>query len=138
MASSVRLVATLAVEPRSTQSSLRFASKGGFRVYRNKDGMLYRRNLVLAANKFSPKEAFTGPIRVDVTFVLRRPNSKKKGQRVHAPVRPDRDNLLKPLFDALTTAAWWVDDAQICEGETTKVYGATGEAPCIEIIVTKV
>lgn len=137
MASPCRIVASLPIAPKSTQSSLRFASKGGFRVYRNKDGMLYRRDLVLAANKFSPKEPLTGAIQVDVTFVLKRPNAMKKGGREPAPVRPDRDNLLKPLFDSLTSSAWWVDDAQICKGETSKLYGATGEAPCIEINVSK-
>jgi len=134
MASSSSITVTLPIIPRSTQSSLRFSSG---RVYRSKDGTNYRNNLVMLAKQSAPREPLSGPLQADVTFVLQRPKALKVGARQYAPVRPDRDNLLKPLFDSLTKSAWWIDDAQICKGETIKTYGATGEAPCIEINVSK-
>lgn len=138
MASSNRIVATLPVAPRSIQSTLRFASKGGVRVFRNSAYKLYMRDLVFSANKSAPASPLEGPLKADVTFVLARPKGKKKGAREYAPVRPDRDNLIKPVMDALTSSEWWLDDAQVVTGDITKVYGATGENPCIEIIVSKV
>ncbi|NDB94975.1 MAG: RusA family crossover junction endodeoxyribonuclease [Verrucomicrobia bacterium] len=138
MASSNRIAATLPVAPRSIQSTLRFASKGGVRVFRNSAYKTYMRDLVFAANKHAPAAFLEGPLKADVTFVLERPKSKKKGQREYAPVRPDRDNLIKPVMDALTTSNWWKDDAQVVTGDITKVYGASGEKPCIEIVVSKV
>mgnify|MGYP003342791400 CR=1 FL=1 len=73
-----------------------------------------------------------------MTFVLKRPQRLKANGRQPAPVRPDRDNLLKPLQDALTQAMFWVDDSQIVAGETLKLYAAKTEKPCIEVKISKV
>jgi Holliday junction resolvase RusA-like endonuclease len=127
----------LNIEPKTIQSGLRFSSKGGRpRVFRDSASKAYVRALFFASKQYA-KERIEGPLRCDVTFVLRRPQRLKASGRQPAPVRPDRDNLLKPLQDALTQAMFWVDDSQIVAGETFKVYAGKTEKPCIEVKITK-
>ena len=72
------------------------------------------------------------PVRLDIVFTLPRPKSHfRTGRhadklRDDAPTthtsKPDRGKLLRAVEDALTGVAW-VDDAQVCAGEVSKVYG---------------
>ena len=47
-------------------------------------------------------------------------------QKPHT-VKPDIDNLVKAVMDALTTAGWWIDDTQVWSLSTSKQYAAKGE-----------
>lgn len=82
-----------------------------------------------------------GALRVDVDLVMPIPaswSSKKKAQALSGVARPtsrpDLDNLVKLALDALNGIAW-VDDAQIVESMTRKVYGAI---PCTRIRIVEV
>ena len=72
-----------------------------------------------------------GPVRLDVVFILRRPDRLKPARHpaglVCAPKRPDVDNLRKLLMDGLSAA--WGDDAQVVDGRAVKVYAERGEGP---------
>jgi Holliday junction resolvase RusA-like endonuclease len=125
---------SLEVKPKTIQSGLRF---GRGRVFRDKRSKGYMDLLGVLAKSNRPAKAWDGPIRVDVSFVFERPKSLKGFERELAPVRPDRDNLLKPLMDALTIAGFWRDDGQVCAGETSKFYAAKGESPKIEVLISR-
>lgn len=79
-----------------------------------------------------------GPIRLGATFFLPRPESHFKGKahvlRVNAPLwhcfKPDSDNFIKAVLDALTGIVW-VDDAQVCDQRTIKIY--TNDTPGCQI-----
>jgi Holliday junction resolvase RusA-like endonuclease len=77
----------------------------------------------------------TGPVAVRLEFFLRRPESHylpvngKRDQpelRLDAPlfppVAPDLDKLMRSVFDALTDADVWTDDAQVVKVAATKMY----------------
>lgn len=70
------------------------------------------------------RERFTGPLRVDILAVLPRPKRLMRAKDpegfVWAPKRPDSDNLRKAILDGLSTC--YDDDAQVCAGQTFKVY----------------
>jgi Holliday junction resolvase RusA-like endonuclease len=91
----------------------------------------------LYANKYRPREPLSGVVHLKVVFVLPRPKSlsRKKDPegRIWAPVRPDHDNLIKGLQDALT--GFCLDDCQICVGTQIKLYCAKGEEPKMEISI---
>jgi Holliday junction resolvase RusA-like endonuclease len=78
----------------------------------------------------APESILTGPIRVELDFFLPRPKSHlgKDGlPKPKSPVwhckKPDLDNLIKALTDAITdTQRVWLDDSQICEITATKTY----------------
>jgi crossover junction endodeoxyribonuclease RusA len=53
----------------------------------------------------------TGPVSVDLLFVMPRPKSAKPGQA--ADKRPDLDKLVRAVLDALTSAGTFEDDARV-------------------------
>lgn len=76
--------------------------------------------------------AITGPIRLDIDCCFPRPKHhyRKSGAiKPNAPdwhtVKPDRDNVEKAIKDAITGIQLWRDDAQVCDGVTTKKYTTT-------------
>lgn len=79
----------------------------------------------------APREPLTGPLRMDVTTVVPIPKSYSddkrelcllKEVRPDTPDKGDRGNHLKLLEDALE-GIFYVNDAQICEGNVAKVFG---------------
>ena len=87
----------------------------------------------------------TGPLKVNLDFYLPRPKGhygtgRNAGQvRPSAPRypawRPDLDKLTRATLDGLTMGAAWVDDCQVVEIITCKLY-ATQQMPpgcCISI-----
>ena len=77
-------------------------------------------------------ECFTAaPIRISLDFFLPRPKSHykrdgslKPNARIWHQNKPDIDNLIKAVTDAITdTQKVWLDDSQICEITATKTYG---------------
>lgn len=62
---------------------------------------------------------FTEPVQVDVVYYLPRGKTIK---RIWPSVPPDLDKLDRGLFDALTLAGVWVDDALVIRSTSTKTY----------------
>lgn len=70
---------------------------------------------------------FPGPVRVEViaTFAIPASWSKRKAaEHLHRPhcQKPDGDNLLKAVKDALNRIAW-ADDGQVYDARVRKVWG---------------
>lgn len=84
------------------------------------------------------RSPLSGPLRVSMLCVFPLPKGK---YRVRKPVKrswhtfkPDLDNVEKICFDA-GNGILWKDDAIICCVETTKIIGAQGEEPRVEITI---
>lgn len=79
-----------------------------------------------------------GPVSLNVTFVMPRPKSQfwktKPTPRYWHAKKPDIDNLLKSLKDALTGLAW-VDDSQVCTVLAHKMVASGSEAPHVEVAI---
>jgi Holliday junction resolvase RusA-like endonuclease len=82
------------------------------------------------ASTMAPDELFTGPLSVHVSCFFERPKSHyrangelKKATPFHRTSKPDVDNLLKFVFDALN-GVFWKDDAIIVQGTCIKLYSA--------------
>ena len=79
-----------------------------------------------------------GPVWLSVTFVMPRPQrlltKGKRDQTVLHDHKPDLDNLLKCLKDALKGLAWR-DDSQVAQLRACKVYAAADEQPHCELYV---
>lgn len=63
-----------------------------------------------------------GAIRVDVDFFFEKPKSVR---RFLPSVRPDVDKLQRSIFDGMTSAGVWKDDAQIVTVMARKRYADT-------------
>lgn len=120
-----------------------FAPVAWGRVKRGRYGQAYvpektlrfKKEIRLWASKYAPNTPLTGPIKVTARFFIQRPKKLKKGSRGFPITRPDLDNYLKGVFDALNDLIW-EDDSQICHGDTAKVYDdLTGAGPRITLLV---
>lgn len=73
----------------------------------------------------------SGPIRVDIVAVFPRQSAKvwktRRMPRYRHVTKPDRDNVEKAIYDALTGLVWR-DDSQVCAGSVEKWHAAGGEA----------
>jgi Holliday junction resolvase RusA-like endonuclease len=91
----------------------------------------------LFSRQHKPKQPLAGPVGIEVLFVMARParlqRKKDPSGRLWMDLRPDYDNLVKGLQDAL--AGFWEDDGQICDARIQKVYAAKGEAPSIQVSI---
>ncbi|MBL8824873.1 MAG: RusA family crossover junction endodeoxyribonuclease [Planctomycetia bacterium] len=77
-----------------------------------------------------------GPVYLQATFVLPRPQKycRKKDDpgRLWCIAKPDMDNLVKALKDALSKLVF-KDDSQVCRTMQGKFYAARDEQPCVEV-----
>ncbi|NTV02460.1 MAG: RusA family crossover junction endodeoxyribonuclease [Chlorobiaceae bacterium] len=88
-----------------------------------------------------PHEPFKGPVKLSVVAVFQRPKShfgtgkNTDKMRDDAPLlhvkKPDADNVLKFIKDALN-GVFWVDDCQVCVATITKAYG---EFPQVDVTI---
>ena len=72
-------------------------------------------------------EQLQGAIEVEITFVYEPPKSlslKKKMELMGQPklTRPDTDNLVKLVLDALNEVAY-IDDSRVYKATSQKIYG---------------
>lgn len=89
------------------------------------------RSEIAKAERFGAGE----PLVLWVTFYVVRPKSAPR--RVKHPVtRPDLDNYLKTLLDALDKFAF-PDDAQIVNIHAKKAFAAIGTTPGIEFVLER-
>jgi Holliday junction resolvase RusA-like endonuclease len=83
------------------------------------------------------RPTITAPVRLRVSFFLPRPKGMKTAGEYAVPhgKKPDVDNLLKAVMDAMTDAGVWKDDALVYATEVSKWYAnrKTGAQIIIEI-----
>lgn len=87
---------------------------------------------ILAAAAMRGQEPLTGPVQLKARFDYLRPASHTKKQAAcpWKTSKPDADNLIKIIKDALNTIAW-SDDAQVCDLQVQKRY-----APIAQVVIT--
>ena len=114
----------------------RFARVGKFvRTFTPEKTETAERNLIALAAPHAPAEPMRGPITFIAEFKFPIPKGWPRWKRevarsrgiglgsYHHVSRPDLDNLLKLVLDALTsTGRWWLDDSQIVSVWATKRY----------------
>ena len=85
-------------------------------------------------NQHGSTPKFQGPLAVEALFYLPIPqNKKEKYHPIYHYRRPDLDNFLKFVLDAITqTEVIWEDDSQVSEIFTKKIYA---KKPHMEITI---
>lgn len=120
------------IKPSPKGNSKRVAKHGDKTVLIGSDTALAKEQaLVLWLQTIAPEKPMTGAVRLDVAFIFPIPRkwAKKKQREVsEKPIlhtkKPDRDNLLKMIQDAMEKAGFFLNDSQICAGPVMKFYGA--------------
>jgi len=111
--------------------------------------MVWKRGAALVLANQARRAGFPfgkGPIRLVVVAIFDRPLSRpalvKKedwgGGRVKRWSKPDADNVLKAVCDALQDAGIVLDDCCVEIGSVTRWYGSIGELPCVLVSVEEV
>jgi len=100
----------------------------------------YKAALRLAASAKFTGEPLTEPLSLSVQFVFPRPKRLQRKRdpawRLPKPDKPDADNLLKAVMDALNQVVW-ADDRQFFQvSNLSKWYTAVGEAPRTVVMVS--
>lgn len=95
-------------------------------------------NEIRKAYKEADGQEILGPVCVSMTFCLQTPKNWSKAKKGLAQLlellptkRPDLDNLVKTVFDALNGLAY-EDDKQICELHAYKTYNETPRT-CVRV-----
>lgn len=109
------------------------------RVYTPSSAKGWKRAVAEAGRVLCPATPLEGPVRVTLTFLMKRPQrlmrKKDPAGRVWHTAKPDFDNAAKAVADALTDAGWFRDDAILCDVRVLKQYHAKGEKPGAIIVV---
>lgn len=116
--------------PRSWKET-RFTKTG--HAYKPKENVVWQDSILGQAMQHAPAKPFDCPLRVDVEFVYAMPKSWPKWKREWALGRikvshflpnttSDRENLMKPFFDALE-GPFWVNDRLVATGLVSTSYG---------------
>ena len=107
-----------------------FVRGGHAGVYTPDSAEIWKQEVRRQAVANAPESLMTGPSRLQLDFFLPRPKahykrdgSLKADQSIWHTSKPDLDNLIKAVTDAITdTQRIWLDDSQICEITATKTY----------------
>lgn len=92
------------------------------RTYTPTKTKLFERDFKLLASQYKPKTPLKGPLEVVVIFQIKKPKSVR---RETPSVKPDVDNFVKAVFDAMN-GDFWLDDAQVVYLVARKRYGCFG------------
>lgn len=101
-----------------------------------------KQDFLAKAMQHRPNKPWDGPVEVYMTFVFARPKSHYRTGRYSGELkstslcphtsRPDFDNLLKFVADALNSV-FWLDDCKLYKGGWHKRYANPNEGPHIAI-----
>jgi Holliday junction resolvase RusA-like endonuclease len=114
----------------------RFASHRGRITVRTpeKSNSYHKQAQTAAWLEMRGRQKFSGPVAVEARFVFRPPPSWPERRRAEAfgrphVQRPDLDNLVKQILDAMNAVVFG-DDATVTEIKATKTWGPAGIAVC--------
>ena len=106
-----------------------FSHNGKARMYDPGTAEGWKAAIAAEVQPHLPPEPFGGPVAVSLRLVMPRPKThyRKAGLKPEAPAwhasKPDIDNIVKAVCDALTTIGLWCDDAQVCRLTASRIYG---------------
>lgn len=92
-----------------------------------------REELTWALLSHKPNKPIEGAIRLKTVWLFKSKSHKKNEFKT---TRPDTDNMIKLLKDCMTDVGFWLDDAQVADEETVKMW--TNEKAGISVYVEKI
>ena len=118
-----------------------FVRGGHAGVYTPDSAESWKQAVRLEATTNAPESLLAHPVRVELDFFLPRPKAhlKRDGSlKANQPIwhckKPDLDNLIKAVTDAITdTQRIWLDDSQICTVSATKTYALNASGCSVRI-----
>tara|TARA_R110002012_G_C11586420_1_gene605838 strand:- start:71 stop:487 length:417 start_codon:yes stop_codon:yes gene_type:complete len=125
---------TVPIEPKGKS---RHRTAGNGHTYTPAKQVRWEQQFALFASQYRPDTPMEGPLELHIKAVFSRP---KRLQRKKDPEglilhdkKPDIDNVVKSIADALNDTGWWRDDCQVSRCLVTKCYAEKDQAPRIEV-----
>jgi Holliday junction resolvase RusA-like endonuclease len=120
-------------EPKPQPRARAFAMKGrGVRMYDPGTAEGWKAQIAAGVKDKVPFPPWSGPVEMTVVFRISRPkghygtgrNSRvlKKSAPKYPTGKPDLDNYLKAVMDALSMLSFWTDDSIVVQTRCSKVY----------------
>lgn len=114
--------------------------KGRYGMYTAPKSAKYMKQQVkVMKGELDGQEPFTGPVKVCLTFVHKRPQRLLKKSspegRILKTTKPDLDNLTKMVLDILTHSRIWNDDNQVVNLVCSDYYCGKTEEPHTQIAI---
>ncbi len=82
----------------------------------------WKRSVYAQAFEYRPRAPVEGPVHLALEFFLPKPRGESGRDASWAIQRPDLDNLMKAVMDALVAAGFFRDDALVVSLEASKRY----------------
>lgn len=134
---------TVLGEPQALKRHRSFVPKGGSRAIQYDPSSNDKRDFLAKAHENRPEKPIDEPVHLHIRACFGRPG-KHFGRRKGIPylketsptfmsIRPDIDNIVKFVMDALN-GIFWRDDCLIASLTATKEY-VTNVSPCVEVCV---
>lgn len=124
------------IDPEGQARARTFEGPGGRRLTWSPKSDFYKA-VARAGGWKRPKFPLDGPLGLTVTLLFPRPKSVPIHQWFKW-TRPDGDNCLKAVQDALSEARWWAEDSRVVDGRVVKRYAPAGQEPGVIIRVERV
>ena len=109
------------------------------RVFQEGTPEKWKSDIVVAGKPWRPRNPLQGASQLRLIFWMPRPKRLMRKKDTDGPiphlVAPDKENLEKPVMDAMKHDGWFRDDSQVFLGKTVKLYHAKKGAPGAEIHV---
>ncbi len=116
--------------PRARVVNGRFAQ-----IYADPKSKEWRRFAAMAFREHWGQAPLAGPVLLEVVAVCKRPKrlqrKKDPESRMWNPNKPDSDNVLKAVMDALVEGGVMLDDRQVVSEHTQTLYVSKDEGPIV-------
>lgn len=99
-----------------------------FHAYTPTNTKRFEQEFLKLALVHKPRSPLVDPLEVEIVFQIKKPKSSKNDLPI---VRPDLDNYVKAVCDAMN-GVFWNDDSQIVNLTARKRYGDFG---CVEVSI---
>lgn len=122
-------------EPVPQGSMIAIMRNGSPRIIHRDSSKLkkWRKQIAKIAKEHMNGGPFTGPIEIELRFIMTRPKSVSKEHRELPVVTPDLDKLIRAVLDSLTGVVY-VDDKQVIDIQASQRYD-DNESAGLEVTV---
>ena len=114
--------------PKAQPRARAFSRGGRVRMFDPGTASAWKEEVALELRRHRPSKPIERPVMLCVEFFMPRPLRLQRRQDPEEAIlmtaKPDVDNLLKAIMDALTDDGWWDDDALVCTVVASKSYAA--------------
>lgn len=94
----------------------------------------YKKYIAALRDELQNLDIPDGPLHADIVFIMPRVQRlPAHGNRIIHTKRPDLDNMVKAVLDALPLS----DDARVCSIRAAKYYAASGEDAHIQLSLSR-